>query len=119
MKTLVKLVVYAAAVWLAVRVVDGLEFDGTWVALAGIAVVLAVVNAVVKPILTVLSLPLIILTLGIFLLVVNAMSLAVTIWLSRQLDLGLASEGFGSTFLGAIVISVVVWLAEAIVKDER
>lgn len=119
MKTLVKLVVYAAAVWLAVRVVDGLEFDGTWVALAGIAVVLAIVNAVVKPILTVLSLPLIILTLGIFLLVVNAMSLAVTIWLSGQLDLGLTSEGFGSTFLGAIVISVVVWLAEAIVKDER
>ena len=118
MKTLVKLVVYAVAVWLAVRMVGGLHFDGTWVALAGIAVVLAIVNAVVKPILTVLSLPLIIVTLGLFLLVVNAMSLAVAIWLSGRLDLGLASDGFGATFLGALVISVVVWLAEAILPDQ-
>jgi putative membrane protein len=118
-RTVIKLLVYAIAVWLAVQLVDGLRFDGTWIALAGIAAVLAVVNAVVKPVMTVLSFPLIILTLGIFVLVVNAVMLALTIWLSGLMELGLTSDGFGATFLGALVISVVVWLSEAVLKDER
>jgi putative membrane protein len=119
MKTLIKLAVYAGALWLAVQLVDGLDFNGTWLALAGIAVVFAVINAILKPIVTVLSLPLIIVTLGIFVLVVNAIMLAVTIWVSGTLDLGLTSEGFGATFLGALVISVVVWIAELVLPDKR
>ena len=119
MKTLVKLAIYAGAVWVAVQLVDGLEFDGTWLALAGIAVVFAVVNAVVKPILTVLSLPLIIVTLGIFVLIVNAAILGLTIWLSGLFDLGLSTTGFTATFLGAVVVSVVVWVAELLIPDRR
>ena len=119
MRTLVKLVIYAAAVWLAVPLVGGLEFDGTWLALLGIAVIFAIVNAIVKPIVAVLSLPLVILTLGLFLLVVNAAMLAITIAVSDGLDLGLSSEGFGSTFLGALVISIVVWVAERIFDNDR
>lgn len=117
MKTLVKLAIYAGALWLAVQLIDGLHFDGTWLALAGIAVVFAIINAVVKPIVKMLSLPLIIVTLGLFVLVVNAIMLALTIWVSRQLELGLTSDGFGATFLGAVVVSVVVWVAELVVPD--
>ena len=119
MKLLLKLLVYAGAVWVAVQLVDGLDFKGTWLALAGIAVVLAIVNAVVKPIVTLFSLPLVILTLGIFILVVNAAMLALTIWISDGFDLGLSSEGFGATFLGALVISVVVWIAEMLLPDDK
>jgi putative membrane protein len=76
---LVKVVIGAAALWVAVQIVPGLEFDGSVVALLLVALILGVINAVVRPILTVLSLPLVLLTLGLFLLVVNAIALAIVI----------------------------------------
>jgi putative membrane protein len=54
------------------------------------------------------------LTLGLFLLVINAIMLAVTIWISGMLGLGLTSTGFGATFIGAIVVAIVAWVGEAI-----
>jgi putative membrane protein len=111
---LLKILILAAALWVAVAVVPGLQFDGSWVALLGIALVLAVANVVVKPVLQVLSLPFIILTLGLFLLVVNAIVLAIVIAVSDQLDLGLASTGFGATLLGALVVSIVAWGLETV-----
>lgn len=114
-RLVLKIAVYALAIWVAVRVVDGLHLDDpTWTALALVAVILAAVNAVVKPIVKVLSFPVVLLSLGLFLLVINAFMLWLTMRLSDALDLGLTSEGFGSTFLGALVISVVVWIGEAV-----
>jgi putative membrane protein len=109
-----KVVFNAAALWVAVALIDGLDFDGSPLALLAIALVLGIVNVVVKPILTVLSLPLVLLTLGFFLLVVNAITLSIVIWVSGALDLGLTSAGFGSTFLGAIVVSLVSWGLETV-----
>jgi putative membrane protein len=111
---LIKILIGAAALWVAVQIVPGLTFDGSIPALLLVALILGVINAVVKPILTVLSLPLVLLTLGFFLLVVNAITLWIVIRLSEGLDLGLASEGFGATFLGALVVSVVVWGLETV-----
>jgi putative membrane protein len=111
---LVKVVIGAAALWVAVQVVPGLEFDGSVVALLLVALILGVINAVVRPILTVLSLPLVLLTLGLFLLVVNAIALAIVIWVSEALELGLTSDGFTATFLGALVVSLVVWALESV-----
>lgn len=112
MGLVVKLVIYAAALWVAVQIVGGLEFTGSLWALLGVAVVFAVVNALIKPLVAVLSLPLVVLTLGLFLLVVNAVMLALTIGVSGALELGLTSTGFGATFLGALVVSVVTWAGE-------
>lgn len=118
MGIILKILVYAAALWVAVAILPGLEFVGdNPLALVGIAVILGVVNAVVRPILTVLSLPLVVLTLGLFLLVVNAIALALVIWISGQLDLGLTSDGFGWTFLGAIVVSLVTWGLETLLRS--
>lgn len=114
MKLLIKLVVYAAAVWLAVQLVPGLDFTGDLAALLVIAILLAIVNAIARPIATVLSLPLVILTLGLFLLVINALMFALVIWASGQFDLGLSSTGFGATFLGALVVTIVSWIGEAL-----
>jgi putative membrane protein len=114
-----RIVIYAAALWVAVALIDGLTFDGEVLALLAIALVLGIVNVVVKPILTVLSLPLVLLTLGFFLLVVNAISLAIVIAISGALDLGLASDGFGSTFLAAIVVSLVAWGLETLTGVRR
>ena len=116
MTLLLRIILYAASVWLAVRLVDGLQFDGSWVALLAIAVILAVVNAVIRPIVNLFSLPLIVLTLGLFVLVVNALMFWLTIWVSGALDLGLTSDGFGATFLGALVVTVVVWVGETLTR---
>jgi putative membrane protein len=109
-----KVLFNAAALWVAVWIIDGIDFDGSPLALLGIALVLGIVNVVVKPILTVLSLPLVLLTLGFFLLVVNAITLAIVIAISGALDLGLTSDGFGATFLAAIVVSLVSWGLETV-----
>lgn len=117
---IVKLLATAAGLWVAVQVVSGLEYEGDWVTFAILALILAVVNTVVKPIAKMLSFPLILLTLGLFLLVVNALMLALVVWLAQpdRLDLGLTSEGFFATFLGALVISVIAWVAEKLAGDD-
>lgn len=114
MSFVIKVLITAAAVWVAVELVDGLEFDGTWVGLLAIAVVLGIINAFARPIVTILSLPLVLLTLGLFLLVINGLMLALTIWISEGLNLGLTSTGFGATLIGAIIITVVSWIGEAL-----
>jgi putative membrane protein len=112
---LIKILVNAAALWVAVLLLDGLELrEDAWVELLIIGLILGVVNVVVRPIVTILSLPLVILTLGLFLLVVNAIVLHVVILISGALDLGLTSDGFGWTFLGALIVSLVSWGLESI-----
>lgn len=119
MGLVIRLAINAGAVWLAVAMIDGLDFEGGWVALVIVAAVLAVLNAVVKPVVKLLSLPFIILTLGLFLLVVNAVMLQVVVMISRATDLGLDSTGFGATFLGAIVIAVATWIGEVVTGVDR
>jgi len=120
MKFLLKVGVTAVAVWIAVLVVSGLEFDGSWWNLAAVAILIGLANAVVKPILNLFSLPLIVLTLGLFLFVTNALVLQFVIWLSApaRFDLGLTSTGFfWATFFGAVVISLVRMVLDRFVTD--
>ena len=70
-----------------------------------VAVVFGVVNALIKPVVSLLSIPAIVLTLGLFILVINAAMLGLTAWLTDSLSI----DGFGSALLGAIVISIVSW----------
>jgi putative membrane protein len=109
MRVLARLLITAAALWVAVRFVPGLSFEGNPVLLLAVALVFGVVNTIVKPIFTLFSLPAIVLTLGIFLLVINALMLWFTGWLSTSLGLGFRVDGFGAAFLGAIVVSLVAW----------
>ncbi len=111
---MLKTLITAAALYVAVVLLDGLEFDGTIPALLVIALFLGVVNAVVRPILKVLALPAILLTLGLFLLVINAVVLSIVIWLAEQFDLGLSSQGFGWTLAAAIIVSLVAWGLETV-----
>ena len=114
MGILLKTLINAAALYVAVLVLDGLAFDGSVPALLLIALFMGLVSAIVRPILTVLSLPLVLLTLGFFLLVVNAIALQLVVSISRTFELGLDSEGFWYTFLAAVVVSVVVWALETV-----
>jgi putative membrane protein len=114
MSLILKLLVTVAGVWLAVQLVDGLDYSGGWLGLVVIAAILALVNALARPIVTLLSLPIVLLTLGLFLLVINALMLELTIWISDQFDLGLTSTGFGATFLGALIVTAVSWVGEVV-----
>jgi putative membrane protein len=114
---IIKILVNAAALWVAVTILDGFRFDfgeGTILAFLGIALILGIVNVIIRPIITVLALPAILLTLGLFLLVINAISMAIVVAISDALDLGLSSDGFGWTFLAALVVSIVSWGLEAV-----
>lgn len=113
----IRLISTMFALWVAVKVVPGLEFDGSVWALAGIALVFGIVNAFIRPILTFLSLPLLIVTLGLFALILNALVFLIVVWLSSLLDLGLTTTGFWPAFWGAIVVTIVGWLANSLAKD--
>ena len=117
MRLLLRLLVNAAALWVAVRFVSGISFDGNPVLLLAVALVFGVINTIVKPIVTLFSLPAVLLTLGLFLLVINALMLWFTGWLSSQLGLGFHVDGFGSAFLGAIVVSLVAWVLSAFIGE--
>jgi putative membrane protein len=106
MRFLLRLLLTACALWVAVRLVPGITFTGTTLALVGVALVFGVVNAVLKPILTVLTCPLIVITLGLFTFVVNAVLLLITARLSQALGLGFAVDGFWPAFWGGLLIGL-------------
>lgn len=115
MKPVLRLLVTAASLWVAVRVVPGLSFEGGALAFLGVAAVFAVVNAVVRPLTLLLSLPLLLVTLGLFWLVVNGLMLWLTAALSGALGLGFEVRGFWAAVLGALVVSVASWILDRFV----
>lgn len=96
----------AAALWLAAKVVPGINHTGSGLALLGVAAVFGVINSVIAPVVKLLALPFIVLTLGLFALVVNALMLGLTSWVAGNLDLGFRVNGFFPALLGSLVISL-------------
>lgn len=117
MKPLIRILITMAALWVASKYVTGISTDGSVLALAGVALVFGVVNAFVKPILTLLSLPAVVFTLGLFLLVLNALMLMITSSLSSTLGLGFHVAGFWPAFWGSIVISLVSTVLSMVLAD--
>lgn len=107
MHLLVRLLINAAALLAAVWLIPGIHFAGGPAKLIGVAAVFGVVNALVRPILTVLSCPLIVVTLGLFSLVINGLLLLLTGYLSQAWNLGFRVDGFLPALLGGIVIGLV------------
>jgi putative membrane protein len=119
MSFLLRLVVNAAALYAASRLVDGIYFDGDWLTLAGVALVFGVVNAIIKPVTKFVTFPLIILTFGLFLFVINGLMLILTSRIAGWFGLGFSVAGFRAALLGALVISVVNALAGFVIGDEK
>jgi putative membrane protein len=119
MRLILRLIINAVALWVAVRFVPGISFNGNPVLLLAVALVFSVVNTIVKPIATLLSLPAVLLTLGIFFLVINAFMLWFTGWLSTNLGLGFHVDGFRAAFLGGIVVSLVAWALSVFLVEHK
>jgi putative membrane protein len=111
MDRVVQFLINAAALAIAVYIVPGLDFDfapeGAVVSFLVVVFIFALVNTFIRPILKLLTLPITIFTLGLFLLVINALMLLLTDFISDQLALGLVVADFWAALLGAIVISIV------------
>ncbi|MDA8387751.1 MAG: phage holin family protein [Nitrospiraceae bacterium] len=102
-----RLVISAVSLAAAVDLVGGLSFRGEWWMMLLIALIFGAVNSVIKPLLKLLMLPFLVLTLGLFTLVINAFMLELTAWLSRGFDMGFYVSGFWAALKGALVISIV------------
>lgn len=120
MKFVVIFLSTAASLGVAVWLVGGLEFSGVWWQFLIVAAIMGLANTFVRPVIAFFSIPFIIVTLGLFLLIVNALVLQLVVWLSGPsvLDLGLTSTGFfWATFWGSVVISVVGWIIGLALPD--
>lgn len=97
----------ALSIAVAVKIVGGITFTGEWWKMIAIGAFFGIVNSFIKPFVTFFALPLILFTLGLFTLVVNALMLIITAKLSSPLNLGLHITGFWPAFWGALIISIV------------
>jgi putative membrane protein len=119
MPFLIRWLVNAAALWVATQIVPGVSYAGGPLPLLGVALVFGVVNAVIRPVAKILTFPIIILTLGIFALVINGLMLMLTSALSSALGLGFHVSGFWAAFWGALVVSLVSTILSLFIRDSH
>lgn len=115
----VRLLINAAALWVATRIVPGVTYSGGWIPFFGVALIFGVVNTFVGITTKVLTFPLIFVTLGLFILVINGLMLWLTGTVSGALGLGFRVEGFWPGFWGALVVSVVSTALSLMVRPPR
>lgn len=122
MSFLIRWLVTAIAVGAAVWLVPGIQIiggDSAWVAIAVFALFLSLIDISIKPVLQILSIPITVLTLGIFYIVVNTLLLYVAAWLANGIfQVGFLIEGFGSAFLASIVISIVSAIINSLIGND-
>jgi putative membrane protein len=117
---LIRWIITGLALFAAAWLVPGINVAGNgWTVYAVMAVILALVNAIVRPILKLLTCPLILLTLGIFVLVINGF----TLWLASEIaqrwfGVGYSVDGFGAAFLGGLIVSVVSVILSALIREK-
>jgi putative membrane protein len=121
-RLIVRLLAGAVALAVAAWLIDGISVGpGTTservLTLLAVAVIFGLVNAIIRPLVRLISLPLLILTLGLFTFVVNALMLMLTAWIGDQFDLAFEVDGFWSALLGALVISVVSFALNLVLPD--
>ena len=122
MRFVIWLLTTAGAVAGAAWLLDGISFDGAdWqdkvLPLLGVSLILGLVTTFVAPVVKLLSLPFIILTLGLLLLVINALMLMFTAWLADAFDLGFTVDGFWMALLGSVVITLATWAIDQVLED--
>lgn len=119
MKILIRWAIIAFSLFVAAWIVPGIEVEGNgWVVFALMAVILALVNAFVRPILKVLTCPLIFLTLGLFTLVINGLTLWLSSWIAvNWLNVGFHVRDFWAALFGAVIVSIVSVVLSSVLRD--
>jgi len=118
MKLILRILINAVAIWLTSLLLSGFSFSGNWFNLIVVAIVFGLVNALVRPIVKLLTLPINVITLGLFTLVINALMLILTVWFSSSLSLeGGMFAGFFTAFIAAIIISIISTILSLFLPD--
>lgn len=107
------------AIFVATQIVSGIHTEGGWAVIAIMAVILGLANALIAPVLKLLTCPLIILTLGLFTLVINAVVFWFSAWVGQRFGLGFYVDNFWAAFLGALVVSVVSMALSLVVGENH
>lgn len=116
---IIRWLINTLALYVAVRVVPGVAYSGGPAGLIIVAALFGLVNATLRPILAMLTCPLVLVTLGLFLFVINAMMLLFTGWLSRQFDLGFQVNGFWPAFWAGLLVSLVSLFLSIMVGEKE
>lgn len=121
MKLLIRWVFSGLALFAAAYIIPGIRVLDTdaWMVYALMALILGLVNALIRPILRMLSCPLIILTLGVFLLAINGVSFLIAARIAEALGVGFFVDGFGAAFLGALVVSLITFFLNMFIKENE
>jgi putative membrane protein len=119
MRFLARLLINAAALWVATQIVPGVSYTGGVVPMLAVALVFGIVNAVIGRMTKILTFPIILLTLGLFALVINGLMLLLTSALSSTLGLGFHVQGFWAAFWGALVVSLISTILSLFIRDSR
>ena len=117
----IRWIIISVALYAAIALVPGIEPQSSnWLSIIWLALIFGLVNALVRPLLSLLTCPLIVLTLGLFVLIINTLLFALTGWLGAQFQVGftLAEPWFWNAFLGSLVVSVVSVVLSLVLKDE-
>lgn len=117
-KFILRWAINAVAIWLAIRFVPGIHLQSGWVSVIWLALIFGLVNALLRPLLNLLTCPLIILTLGLFTLLINTFLFWLTGQIGQFFGIGITMDGFWPAFLGGVVITVVSVVLSLILKDE-
>jgi putative membrane protein len=108
MKLILRILINAFAIWLTAMLLESFNFSGNFWSLIVVAIIFGLINALIRPIVKLLTLPINLMTLGLFTLVINTLMLLLTVWLSDSLSLtGRMFENFFVAFVAAIIISVI------------
>jgi putative membrane protein len=121
MHLLIRWVITSLSLFAAAALVPGIHVDSNgWTVFAGMAVILGLVNALIRPLLKILSCPLILLTFGLFILVINAFTLMLASSIAESwFHVGFHVDGFVPAFLGSLIVSLVSTILTAFVRDVR
>jgi putative membrane protein len=119
MRFLIRWLVTAVALWVAVRLVPGIWYEGSWPGMLGVALVFGLVNALIRPIIFLLTCPLVVLSLGLFIFVLNALMLWLTSAVARGFGLGFHVAGFWPALVGAVVVGLTSVLLNLFVGDTK
>jgi putative membrane protein len=103
----------------ATRIVPGVTYEGDWLPFLAVSLVFAVINATLRPLLKLLTCPLILVTLGLFALVVNGLMLWLTGYISESLGLGFHVTGFWAAFFGGLVVSIISTLVSIALRPPK
>jgi len=117
-KFILRWVINAVALYLAVYFVPGVSLQGDWTSLIWLALIFGLINAFLRPLLKLLTCPLILLTLGLFTLLINTFLFWLTSQVGQAFGIGFTIEGFWPAFLGGLVVTVVSVVMSLIFKDE-